>query len=437
VPLSGPLRLAVGSHTVRVFAQGFVPFEQRIDIASQQTVTVQARLVALTRSGRLRVAEEQGRVLDVVVDNAVVGKTPWVGAVAPGDHCVLLRGQGELGTPPASAPVTADGETPVTLLATPLAASLRIEPMPGAALVTLDGVPLGRGSWEGRLAPGVHRVEATASGYFPAVQSVALAAHEPRVLALALERDLASAVWGLAARPHVVLDLGLALAVLPSLGGQVAASCSGGCSASLPIGALGRIGATYELPRGLGFGLEAGYTRGLQTLVGRPAQVSGRGMRATDSGSADDLLTLGGVLLGASVSLHRGETWPLTLRLALGAVVATVKDDREGLFTTSPQGHPPSAPYSVGLSESHGVALVYAAPEVRVGRRFGDHVELDAGLAVLVLAAPSPPSWGDQRLVGAGPRGTQGDGEGGFGGQTLIGSLLLAIAPGVSARYAF
>jgi hypothetical protein len=46
----------------------------------------------------------------------------------------------------------------------------------------------------------------------------------------------------------------------------------------------------------------------------------------------------------------------------------------------------------------------------------------------------SQPSW---TLFHAGPNGQRGDGEGGFGTQTLAGSVVFAVAPGIGARYQF
>lgn len=436
-PLPGPLRIGVGAHVVRVYKEGFVPFEVRVEISSGQAASVDANLRALTRSGRLRVVEQSGKTLDVVVDDAVVGKTPWEGNVAPGEHTVLLRGEGNLGTQPISAPVTAERDTPLTLSAEELDAGARIEPTPGGALVAVDGVAVGRGIWEGKLRPGPHRFEATAEGFLPAARQVVLATREREVFTLALDRDPTSPLWGTKARPHFVVELEGSFAVVPAAGGDLASSCTGACSSSPPAGGLGLIGAGYQLPQGLGFGVQGGYLGFAETVQGRPAQIVGPQLRSSDSGTLRDRISAGGLLLGASVSYHRGETWPLTLRLGVGAYLSTLRDDRSGDFTTSAGANPPNAPYSVSLSESHAATYLYAAPEARIGRRFGDHLELSLGVALFVLTALSQPSWTDEKLVLAAPAGHQGDGLGRFGTQTLTGAFVFAVAPGLAARYEF
>jgi len=437
-PLPAPLRLSVGSHVVRVFKEGFMPFEQRVDVASGQAARLEARLTALTRSGRLRVVEQSGKSLDVLLDNVFVGRTPWEGSVAPGEHSVLLRGEGNTGTPPVSAPVAEAVETPITLVAVDLDSSVRIEPSPGGAAVSVDGVAVGRGVWEGRLRSGPHRIQVTARGYWPSTRDATLRSQDRQVLSFALERDPTSPVWGAKARPRFAIALDGGFVAIPVFGGQLQSSCTGACSGPMPIGGLGIASGIYQLPQGLGVGVEAGYLGFVQTLEGRSAQIGGLAARATDSGTADDRIASSGLVLGAAALYRRGEVWPLTLRLAVGAYVSNVTDQREGLFVTSAEGQPPTAYYSVGVSESHAATFFYAAPEIRVGRRVSEHLEVDAGVKLLVLTTPSPTAWTDQRGgVLEGPVGTQGDGIGKFGTQTLTASILVVLAPGLGARLDF
>ena len=63
-------------------------------------------------SAGLRVNEESGRALDLVIDGVMVGTTPWEGSLSVGSHSVALRGAGALGTQPALVPVRASELTP-------------------------------------------------------------------------------------------------------------------------------------------------------------------------------------------------------------------------------------------------------------------------------------------------------------------------------------
>src|SRR5262249_3422106 len=134
-PLSAPLRVAEGSHILRVYKEGFAAFETRFEVAGGQKVSIAAHLGALTRGGRLRVAERSARAAGVIVDGVVVGTAPWEGTLAVGGHTVLLRGEGNLGTQPASAPVRLNQSATLTLALEPLEAELRVEPRPVSANV--------------------------------------------------------------------------------------------------------------------------------------------------------------------------------------------------------------------------------------------------------------------------------------------------------------
>src|SRR5262249_9748907 len=175
VPLLAPLRVAAGRHVVRVAKTGFAAFEASIIVAGGQGERVAARLEPLRPSGRVRIAEQGGRALDVLVDGSRMGESPWEGPLLPGPHVVVLRGEGNLGTPPVQLTVEVDRTTPLTLAAEELDAALRVEPVPMNASVAIDGVTVGRGIWDGRLPAGVHRVEIAAPGFFAEARRLGLA----------------------------------------------------------------------------------------------------------------------------------------------------------------------------------------------------------------------------------------------------------------------
>ena len=149
-----PLRVAAGTHVLRVYKDGFAPVEKRVAVAGKETLAVEAKLETLSQSGRLSVTEDGGKGAEVLVDNVVVGRTPWAGLVATGEHVVFLRGEGNLGTQPANATVRINQVTPIVLALETLDCSLRVEPTPSGASVAVDGVVVGNGLWDGRLREG-------------------------------------------------------------------------------------------------------------------------------------------------------------------------------------------------------------------------------------------------------------------------------------------
>lgn len=426
-PLAAPLRLGAGSHTVRVSADGYLPFETKVDVVGQKTTTVKPTLAALTAAGRLSVTEQTGRALDVVVDNAAVGKTPWEGALAPGEHTVFLRGEGSVGTQPVRPNVTLDQVVSLNLLAEKLDAQVRVDPTPATSTVAIDGVVLGRGPWSGRLRAGSHEVSASAEGFLPFKRTIALQKDAAETIPAPLERD-PSYLAG--PRPSLVVELDSALPLGAIFGGDVSDACTGGCSAGLPFGLHAVVHGTYQLGSGFGFGLDVGYLLAVRSISEADTSLQPKG-RAANTGKTDDALRLSGVTLGAAAQYHRGDEWPITIRVGAGFVLGSVTDNRSGNFTNST-----SERYSVDVGESAAASYLYVAPEFRIGRNVTKNLELNVGAEVILMTALAQPSWRDQTPVVT-SNVARGDGIATFGERTTAGSFMLLFAPGIGARYKF
>lgn len=420
------LRVSAGTHVLRVYKEGFAPVEKRVEVAGRQTLVVAAMLETLTQSGRLSVTEDGGKGAEVLVDNAVVGKAPWQGLVATGEHVVFLRGEGNLGTQPANATVRINQVTPIVLALEPLESQLRVEPSPNGASVAVDGVVVGAGLWDGRLRKGRHKIEVAQSGFLPKERSIDLAASAKERIAVQLERDPDSPLWQVQKKPRIFLELNPSFPVALLLGGDVA----DGGSASFPLGFVGRAHIGYELPSGLGFSLDAGYLYLARDVTGRDEVIRPVG-KPEARGKADDLLSLKGLVVGGSASLHRstfGEKMPLLLRVGVGTFLANATDRRSGTFT--PAG---GAPTPVGAARSSvDVPYLYLAPEVRLGYRLGDHVEVTAGVELMVLVGLDSARWDKGTGTVLGNQGLAG-----YDDKTVFGGTILLVNPGVGARFDF
>jgi hypothetical protein len=427
-PLS-PLRVSAGTHLVRVFKEGFEPFEARADVAGGQTAHIVAKMTALTASGRLKVAERSGRALEVLVDNVSVGVTPWEGTQSVGDHTVTLRGKGRTGTPPAAALVKPRELTALTLVAEELDAAIRIEPTPPGASVVIDSVPVGHGVWIGWLKSGPHKVEVGSEGFLPTTRDVTLQRGGREIVNVQLDRDPNSALWKKPSRWTFEINGGVPL--VPSFGGSIASGCTGSCSTSLGVGAIGLFHAGYQLGSGLGFGLAAGYFLGSQSVNGRATQLVPNNRNGTpppQQGTADDQLRLSAFMGGASVFYHLGDKVPVLFRLGVGALAGQLRDQRQGTFAAE-SGSTYQALPTVDFEKA---SYLYFDPEIRVGIRLGEHVDLSLGAQVLLFLALSQPKWSPGIQIGAGA-----DGIGNYASQPTMGQFLFAIAPSASVRYDF
>jgi len=426
-PLTTPLRVGTGSHTVRVFADGYLPFEARVDVVGGQRAQLVLSLAALTAAGRLSVSEQTGKALEVVVDNAAVGKTPWEGALAPGEHTVVLRGEGNLGTQPVRPSLSRDQVVTLNLLAEQLDASVRVDPVPANSTVSIDGIVLGRGGWQGRLRAGNHAVSASSEGFLPFARTVALKKDTVALVPANLERD-PNFLSG--PRPSLAVELDSALPLGVVSGSEVSDACTGSCSSGVPIGFHAVLNGIYQLGSGFGVGLGVGYLVAFQSISGADSTLQPKG-RVANTGSTDDTLRLSGLTLGAAAQYHRGEEWPLTLRLAAGVMFGSLNDSRSGTFTNTTNER-----YSVSASESAAATYFYVAPEVRIGRYLTKSFEVNLGAEVLLMAALAQPRWRDQTGVVT-SNGARGDGLASFGERTTAGSFLVMVAPGIGARYTF
>ncbi len=215
LPLPGPIRVTAGTHDVSAFKQGLDPFGAAVEVKARGQAV--ARLRSFSAAGRLKVSEQHGLALELLVDDTAVGKTPWEGQIPAGEHLVMLKGSVdlavfsacapaagadsgasgnvELGTQPVSVPVHTGELTKLTLTAEDSSAVLRVEPTPGGGTVVINSVEVGRGTWEGRLRAGAHKVEVMAEGFLPEARHLTLERRKRQTVAISLARDWSTPLW--------------------------------------------------------------------------------------------------------------------------------------------------------------------------------------------------------------------------------------------------
>jgi hypothetical protein len=395
LPLSAPVRVDAGTRHMRVFKEGYVPFETQLLVAGAQKKSVRAELAALAQSGKLSVEESSGKQLEVLVDGAVVGKTPWVGVLSVGTHTVLLRGDGDLGTPPTAADVKQNQTTTLRLSAAVLDTSLRVEPTPANARIDIDGVVVGNGVWEGRLKSGAHKVEVIAEGFLAYSKDVRLVSGQREVVRVALERDVSNPMWS-TFRPHLYAELVGGLAFTGSLGGSAATACADGdCSdESHPPGVLAGARVGYQLTSGLGLEIFLGYLR-LQEEVVRTKNASAD--VPTRSTNYEDKTTLSGPLAALSASYTFLEQTPVTARVWAGAMRGRAEFENAGTFSgTVADRNQTGATFDFServtiAEQAQNIWVPFVAPELRFGYRFNKTFALDLGVAGFFFFPPSTP----------------------------------------------
>ncbi|WP_437310818.1 PEGA domain-containing protein [Sorangium sp. So ce388] len=426
-PPVNPIRVAAGTHTVRVYKEGYVPFETRVEVAGGQTASVPAKLLVLTDAGRLRVTEQTGKSVNVVIDGVVVGMTPWEGDLAVGDRTVVLRGEGNLGTAPVGARIQARQRTTLSLRAEELDALLHVDPTPAGATVFIDAVPVGSGTWEGALRTGAHRIEVRYAGYVPAKRQVNLARGQQERIAISLERDPEAEVWRKPSK--ITFDVNAGFALVPWLGGDVAGDCTGGCEGTVGLGGLGLFNAGYEFGSGFSFGGTLGYLTVFQQTEGRTSTIEPVGLAARPI-TVDDALRMSTFVVAATAGQRFFESVPLSLRFGAGVALGSVRDARSETTRAPQEGGVQAYP----TADAPSATYLYLSLEARLSKRFGDRFELGAGVQGLMLVALTQPKLDDRRELWTKQP------EAGFftyPDDALTGSTIAAIVPGVNVRYAF
>lgn len=334
----GPIRVGQGTHTVRVLKEGYVPFETTQAVLGKQTVTVPAKLEVLARAGTLQVIEETGAEAEIIVDGAPkgkTGKTPYSEKIGPGAHWVALKGPGNLGTQPAPVNVQVDQTFTLRLKLEELGGEARIETDPVGAAIVLDGVPVGQGTWEGRLRVGSHKVDASSEGYFRFSKTFEVKPEGKTSFKAVLDRDENSPFWSAGrTRPISVGFFGSGVYGLFGIGSDYEKSCSNASTdcydRTKPYGFVGGARAGYEIAPGLSLEVDLGYAY-VKSSLSRKTRLLGE-QQAPVKVDVTDEWSMGGFMAGIGAS-YRFLRKPIVVYGAItGGLIlgATVRDRRGG-----------------------------------------------------------------------------------------------------------
>lgn len=410
---TGPIRVGQGTHTVRVLKEGYVPFETTQAVLGKQTVTIPAKLEVLARAGTLQVIEETGAEAEIIIDGAPkgkTGKTPYSEKIGPGAHWVALKGPGKLGTQPAPVNVQVDQTFTLRLKLEELGGEARIETDPVGAAIVLDGVPVGQGTWEGRLRVGSHKIDASSEGYFRFSKSFEVKADGKTNFKATLDRDENSPFWSQGrTRPISVGLFGAGVYALFGLNGDYEKSCSNSTTncydRSKGVGFVGGARAGYEIAPGLSLELDLGYAY-VSSKVARKTRLLGEQQTPVNVDITDEW-TLGGFMAGVGAS-YRFFRKPVALYGAItGGVIfgAKVRDHRGGttpcLVGDSPTGSAtcssaetqaaPSPRPMLPTSGSINKTIPWFAPEVRVAYPLSDSLQIGLSFGAMIGIADARP----------------------------------------------
>lgn len=388
LPMVTGLRVSAGKHRLRVTKDGYSPAELSVDVPAEATTIFELKLEPLKGLGQLRLEDATLTNVNVFVDGASVGVTPWEGTIAVGDHLVWTASDGR-GSAPVMVTVI-EGQTSLVRLHTvALGQSVRVGVTPRTARVSLDRALLPSAGWSGRLPIGSYVVSAAEPGYLPAQRTVVVGLEGgPIEVALTLAVDPDHPRWPRALTGRPWLGAVVGYATTPTLASGAEAECPARCTSDPWLhGAVLGLRGGYRFSTGLSVEAIAG---GLWVgkSISRTEQddfaPSPNGVRY----DLQDALRVRGPFLagGASYRLQIAERLSFDASLAVGVFVALSKDTILGTATTTGAAEPI-------VLDDRNATLVSPAPIVWPAIGFGYRagvVELGVGLGAIVVPAAGP-----------------------------------------------
>lgn len=403
LPLTGPVRLMPGEHVVRVIKDGYAAFEQRVGIRSGDTAKLDAVLHPLASAGRLRVASEELQGGQLYVDGALVGELPWEGTLSPGRHVYWVQ-DGPVGTAPTVG-VVVEGQTAlVTPEARPLGPPMRLVTRPRTAALSVNGVVLGSGSWEGRLPVGEYLVEATEEGYLPAkLRRRIVFGTGTGTLEVELEADPSHPRWATPPPSRLYVDAFGGAAFGEGLGSQAEDACEAGRCEEQGVAGGWLVGARagYEFPFRLAVEVGAGYLDVSKRLRRNATASFGDPPNEVVYRFDDDLRLRGPVTtVGLAYRLPLGSTAAAEVRLHAGAMFGAANDPVRATATAN--GTTADA-YVTGAGEQADFSSLFVVPGARVRFAIGRWA-VGAGVLVPYFFGEGPDNeHGATRLTGCDP----------------------------------
>lgn len=339
LPLPAALRLVAGHHSVSITKQGYDDFTSDVEVGAGATTQLDAKLKPIPGLGRIRVEDASMAEVDVYVDGARVGVVPWEGVLHHGHHVVWTR-RGEIGSAPTMS-VLLDGQTTLLRLQSrPLGARVDIQVEPRTALLELDGVAIGKGSWSDRLPLGTYVLHVSEAGYVAHDLSVVQSASAvDRAVRVRLAVDPSHPRWPKVERGSPWIEAFGGFAGGGTLESGAEAGCPEQCRGEPAVsGYVLGARAGYRFPVGISLELSGGFLS-LATSVER-TEVGSFDAAGTPTpveyALTDDLWVRGPFALGGVSYRYPVQAWLAVLaRANVGVLFTASSEDLSGAASTT------------------------------------------------------------------------------------------------------
>jgi hypothetical protein len=200
-PLTKPVRLNIGSHPVSITKDGFDPLTQPVDVRGHDTLALNGPLVKTVLTGHLAVDVKQTTPPDptvkIFVDTADAGAPPYQADLEPGTHTIEARGEKAI-APPKQLQVERTRSYTETLDLHLQAGTVAVNVDVADSEITVDGVVVAHGVYEGSITAGTHTLAVSKAGYAQFKKDVLIHDGERVIENVPLVKEAASS----SAAPH-------------------------------------------------------------------------------------------------------------------------------------------------------------------------------------------------------------------------------------------
>lgn len=167
-PLSKPISVAIGSHTIRATKPGFTEAQARVD-GKDPSPKVSLKLDPFVKTATVNVAVVGPANAIVKIDGKEVGSAPYKGqvTVSPEPHQFSAEAPGYV---PATQSVIVKDTDPLNLTlqlsSEQQKGKLLVLARPEGATIEIDGKTVGASRWEGPVDTGIHQVVVKKPGFY-------------------------------------------------------------------------------------------------------------------------------------------------------------------------------------------------------------------------------------------------------------------------------
>ncbi len=186
IPLREPIRVDVGTRSIRLTKEGFVEQTQTVSVGTGALSNVEFTLEPSIKKATVRVEVSGAKNAVVFIDGSEMGPAPYRATISPGRHVFEGRSTGFRAATKSVEIISGDTQVVALSLLQSAGSVLVRSDNAESATVEIDGSIVGLTPWEGSLAPGTHSVLVRKTGLDPYSTNITVVDGQSQIVAAGL-----------------------------------------------------------------------------------------------------------------------------------------------------------------------------------------------------------------------------------------------------------